>query len=795
MTRSLPENSSITDANTTCRETGNSKPNPRAPAIGLMAYRGKEYSPAGKFAIFANPAFRLGKGYRTITPDPGRAPVSFRQFQPKADGVSTSHSPQHSFIEKNRIFIRSYQPDDKNRIIQLLNAPSIKSTIWDWQFDSPCLDTTTRPIVASDKWNNILGFNGMMPVPLDVRGFGPVKAAWSCDFFVSGEARGRGVGKKIKQELKHQSAAMFALGTSATAAVVLQQSGWVPFTEVYSFRSGSPPTPRRKTPQDTLLTELPPAPQVDALWASVKYDYNAAVSRNFNYLHWRYQQSPIARYHYLPHYEQGELKNLAVLFEASDYVVLVDYIGPRNDVEAKTTILRQLMQLGKAVRCTTSCTEWQAILSLHHFKRSAVPINCFIYANDPALKQAIAEDFYLMTGDCDGDILSSSIEAAKIGDQSALADYSITRVTRREFAALKEDWDQLLGESANNNLFLSWNWVHTWWKTFSDFYSFEFCLLACWHHGRLVGLAPLYFRHYRRFGIGTRQLQIMGCSWSGPNTFRSEYLDFIVSKAFDRPVRAALLDYIFRQLKWDEFVLGDTPHESLTTRMIEECYGHEVYLRNTHRDYSVRVPVEIEASEYLGRLSGNLRRNAFNMYEQLEKEFDCKEIVYNSVEQCRFDIVETLNNLHQPRWGKPCFQGLSRVFHNAIIEQFSHNNHILINTLEVEGKPISLAYNLLHDRAIYNIQLGFSVDQRFARYSLGLLQLGRSILVALNSKRWAQFDMLAGLGKQEYYKSRFGGHHYHIETKQYLRASWLVFLYKVYDLKNRDIVKRLYFWK
>lgn len=709
--------------------------------------------------------------------------------------MSTSNSPQNSFIEKNRIVIRSYQPGDKQRIIQLLNAPSIKSAIWDWQFDSPHLASSTRPIVATDKWHNILGFNGMMPVQLDVQGFGSINAAWSCDFFVSGEARGRGVGKIIKQALKQQAPVMFALGTSATAAVVLQQSGWVPFANVYSFRSAPQTLPRRKKVDESLLAELPPAEHIDALWTAVKADYNAAVSRNFDYLHWRYHQSPVARYRYLAHYEDGGLQNLAVIFEASDYVVLVDYIGPRSDVEAKTRTLLQLMQLGKAIRCTTSCSEWQAILSLHHFKRSTGPINCFIYADDQSLSQHIAEDFFLMTGDCDGDILSSSIEAARHDDLSTLADYSIDVVSQQEFANLQEDWSKLLADSANNNLFLSWEWIYTWWKTFSGFYSFEFCLLACRHRGKLVGLAPLYFRHYRRFGIGTRQLQIMGCSWSGPNTFRSEYLDFIVSKAFDRPARAALLNYIFTQLKWDEFVLGDTPHEALTTRMIEECYSRDIYLRNTHRDYSVRVPVEIEASEYLAKLSGNLRRNAFNMYEQLERELDCKEIIYNSVEQCRFDIVETLNDLHQPRWGKPCFQGLSRVFHNAIIEQFSNNQQIMINTLEVEGKPVSLAYNLLHGRSIYNIQLGFSVDQRFSRYSLGLLQLGKSILFALNSKQWTQFDMLAGLGKQEYYKSRFGGHHYHIETKQYLRASWLVFLYKVYDLKNRDIVKRLMFWK
>ena len=130
----------------------------------------------------------------------------------------------------------NYLPENKNSIISLLNSPSIKTDIWEWQFENRYFESKISPIVAFDKWNNVVGYNDMMPIKLYTKEFGATEGAWSCDFFVSREVRGLGVGKAIKVELKKQSDLTIALGTSPTAATVLNQSGWHAYNKVYTFQ-------------------------------------------------------------------------------------------------------------------------------------------------------------------------------------------------------------------------------------------------------------------------------------------------------------------------------------------------------------------------------------------------------------------------------------------------------------------------------------------------------------------------------------------------------------------------------
>lgn len=681
--------------------------------------------------------------------------------------------------------------------MRLLNSPSIKTDIWDWQFDSPYFTTQIRPIVATDHWNNIVGFNGMMPVKLHLRDRGESEAAWSCDFFVSGETRGQGVGKSIKTRLKEQSAITFTLGTSAIAAKVLVASGWMPFNRVHSYQLPPQNTDQQQTGGLSIQKTLPPKTEVDALWEQTKPDLNAAVIRDYRYLKWRFEDAPLAEYGFIPCYKEGRLVSLAVVYVGLSFVSLVDYIGPARESEFRRAVIDTLLTFSKPIRTTTSCPEWGRVLESYHFSRSSKPINCFIYADNPSVQQQIADDFFLMFGDADGEILQSSIDSAKQNDQRIASQFVVETLSPAQFEVMEAEWEELLRSSDNANLFTSWRWMHQWWKTFAKPYRFELFLLSCRKGEKVVGLAPLYLRRYKRFGREVRQLQILGCSWGGPKTFRSEYLDFIVDRAFQRSARVLLLEYIFSRQEWDELVLGDIPHESLTTRLIEEIYSSRgVYARLAHSDFSVIIPTDLEKRDYLKRLSSNTRRSAFNMFAQLQKMYNCSAKNYTDPQQFNFSVINVLNKLHIPRWGRPCFQGLTRQFHEAIIKEFSSGNQLLVSTIEdPNNRQISLAYNLIYDDRVYNIQLGFRSSQRLSRYSLGLIQLGQSILYAISQDNIRQFDLLAGFGKQEYYKSRFGGEHYHLQTMQYLRTRWLVLLYKLYDYRNLGLFRKLRFFR
>src|SRR4051812_23026407 len=67
---------------------------------------------------------------------------------------------------------------------------------------------------------------------------------------------------------------------------------------------------------------------------------------------------------------------------------------------------------------------------------------------------------------------------------------SIRLITATEFDTLQHDWNELLSRSAWDNLFLRWEWIHTWWKHFSS--HRQLFIWTITREDRLVGIFPLY---------------------------------------------------------------------------------------------------------------------------------------------------------------------------------------------------------------------------------------------------------------------------------------------------------------
>src|SRR5947207_3225723 len=91
-----------------------------------------------------------------------------------------------------------------------------------------------------------------------------------------------------------------------------------------------------------------------------------------------------------------------------------------------------------------------------------------------------------------------------------------------EFERLGEEWNPLLAASNARSVFLTWEWLHAWWKHLSD--GRRLSILAMRQAGALVGIAPLAVRP----ALHRRMLPFQGTEFLGCGTAGSDYLDFIV---------------------------------------------------------------------------------------------------------------------------------------------------------------------------------------------------------------------------------------------------------------------------
>jgi hypothetical protein len=702
----------------------------------------------------------------------------------------------------------SYTPAHKQPIIDLLDSKPFKHRIWDWQFTDNAHSGQFDPVVLADRWGTVAGFNGTMPVRIKFND-GIVQGLWSCDFIVDHRYHGMGFGRVIKQELHKRAPLIMALGISDMAAPVLLRMGWQKNNIVDSFRKLNRVTDvksalifllqlvnratsvkknRDLTSSDLFVTDtLPAAVEVDRLWNRVCGTYKKIVIRDHAYLHWRYEQHPLAAYRFVYALQGGELAAMIVVRITGTSAYLTDYLGPAVNYDLKAALLEKFLEISASadsLSCATSDPEWKQLLHDYGFYRQQSKQRFYIYAA-PELKPDSLSDWFIMGGDSDGEILRASEEGPFKSDYAMQSDrttrFTIRTLGEDEFLAAAHEWDDLVARSDIDPLFMGWVWQSLWWKVWGKRRGYSLYLLAAYTEGnQLAGLAPFYSTTVKLHPLYQfTQLQFIGSSWNSGETVRSEYLDFIVDKHYASEVRKLFLDYLDKDKSWDQLILADMNRNCQTRKMLAQrvCI-RDSYTRVVQNDAGISIDVSGSFPEYISAMGSNTRYSAFNQRKFLDRHGTVRLDYADASTSDSY--LDRLNELHALRWGKPCFPPLSLQFHKQLARGLGNTGNLSLSMITVADKPVSVLYDIRMGTREYNIQAGFNTN--FDRkLSPGFLHLGYAIESAFADPRITVFDLLAGAGKNTFYKAHFGSLESGFITLQINRAGYIRFLYKLYD--------------
>ncbi|MFQ5661401.1 MAG: GNAT family N-acetyltransferase [Gammaproteobacteria bacterium] len=708
-----------------------------------------------------------------------------------------------------------YRKEYRESVPDLMHSRPFKKEIWNWQFIENPFSEQFNPVILIDQWNSVIGFNGVMPVKIKI-GERVSDGIWSCDFFVDSRYRGMGIGKKLKKILNNHSPIIMALGISDMASPVLLGMGWRKNCEVETFHRIQRFTGaksfliygmqilnrfkyathfERNDYYSEYTNSLPDGDLVELLWERVANDYNRCVVRNYSYLHWKYECHPLAKYGFITAESDGSLMGILVIRVTGLYARIVDYLGPAHDMALKAALLEEYFSVTKHTvtqSCITSDKELKKILLSNGFRKMQGHMRFYIHSSsrdDPD----ITDDWFIMGGDSDGDMLEAAEDGPFIDDYSSCQDpnISVKELSEEDFLALEDGWNNLLKKSDADPLFLDWTWQITWWRQWSKTNEFQLFLLAAYtDDNKLVGLAPLYkcscYIYLKK--LHYRQIQFIGSSWGSIETVRTEYLDFIVDNSRSIHVRNAFLSYLDQDLTWDQFIFSDINRNSITINLVlQEKYFKNTYRRIVYEDFVTYVNTYDSFSSFLSKLGRNTRYRLINRRNYLHR---LGEVTLEYADQESIDdYFVCLNNLHSSRWGEPCFAGSSLSFHKQLAKELYKHGCLRFSKLSLNKKPISILYDFKMGNKEYNIQTGF--DERFGnRVSVGLLHIGMVIESACGDKSTDYFDLLAGPGKHSYYKAHFGSKCVKFNTVQINRSYKLKKIYKLYDYLSR-FLKRL----
>ncbi len=120
----------------------------------------------------------------------------------------------------------------------------------------------------------------------------------------------------------------------------------------------------------------------------------------------------------------------------------------------------------------------------------------------------------------------------------------------------KSAWNRLLARSETHSVFLTWQWLSTWWECFDE--GATLFTFAVERDNELVGIAPLMVRREN----GIRYVEFLGMG-------SSDYCDVIALEENKADVLRAVLDALFkRRDRWDRIRLRYLPAHSNTAKSL-----------------------------------------------------------------------------------------------------------------------------------------------------------------------------------------------------------------------------------
>ena len=78
------------------------------------------------------------------------------------------------------------------------------------------------------------------------------------------------------------------------------------------------------------------------------------------------------------------------------------------------------------------------------------------------------------------------------------SDLAVRIVTdSEEFESLRGLWDSLLARSSDNDAYLTWEWLFTWWRHYGEGKKLNILLIE--DEGRIIGIVPLMQARYGKY--------------------------------------------------------------------------------------------------------------------------------------------------------------------------------------------------------------------------------------------------------------------------------------------------------
>ncbi len=314
------------------------------------------------------------------------------------------------------------------------------------------------------------------------------------------------------------------------------------------------------------------------------------------------------------------------------------------------------------------------------------------------------------------------------------------------FARLGAEWSGLFQRANQDNVFLTFEWMSTWWKHFG---KGQLAVIAVRDEtGRLVAVAPFYIARSLA-GVGARRLGFLADEHVG-----SDYLNILADPAFeDLAVHEIVRTLFAHQRLWDYIELRDTAESPLAAAFSVRLESRGLCASHATRRVCHYIPLPPTFEKFLAGLSTSLRCNYKRRWRILQREHQAECLTVSSAAGIERHFP-SLIALHRMRFEQRSEESAFLApgvpeFHAEAMRALASQGMARLILLQAGGETVSAIYGFSVGKTFQFYQCGMHTG--WMRQGVGQVLIGHAIEQALTAGH-TTFDFLRG---DESYKTQW----------------------------------------
>lgn len=310
---------------------------------------------------------------------------------------------------------------------------------------------------------------------------------------------------------------------------------------------------------------------------------------------------------------------------------------------------------------------------------------------------------------------------------------------------LKPVWQELLGATASNTIFQSWEWAAAWWAAYGSDGDLRI-LEVLDDTGVPRGIAPLRAGTMRRYGRSAPALSFLG---DGSND--SDYLDFILAAGCEAPVMAAVNEYLAGELRRGTVVqLNEIPEHSPSFAPLAGLAAAKKLIWQGSDVPCGSVPLPDSWSDYLAMLRPRFRSKIRSVLRNLEGRPEVSFGICRTAEDLD-RLLPVLFDLHTRRWahdGKPGVFGWKqkREFYSVLSRLLLERGWLRFTWLGWNDRILACQYGFGYKGVYSQLQEGY--EPAAEHWNPGIALRAWSVQQFIQ-EGLREYDFLGGIGRHK----------------------------------------------